>query len=306
MWGRLLTFSGVLILSATTGWAGDSSVCDAARLCPGMRSCANGKSVVADKYARDFNGKTYWHSDVIREEYPERPNSFRFCYFRAMRIYEPTETPVPVFWQPAGMKYFGSQALKSDSCLVACTESDWVESGPTKPIAGRIEFGSQNPAMRDAPAWGPKEGWASFETPEPQPVPVSEPEPPASRTIISHDADGVRLQLRFASQQVSSTKVRYVIENLGPTPVRIFWNIRKSEAMRKLEGPFRRPGLLLTNNKEPYSMEVDTGGGTRKNRTQVVVEVEGKAVLIFSVPALGPPDGRYDVDPREIWASAQR
>jgi hypothetical protein len=278
--------------------AGDPFACSGKHLCPAFSGCVSGKSITPQRRPGEWLGRVSWYSEVFRTEKGGQLNSWLYCYYRAVRIDDPTDA-LPIFWRPGGLKYRGTKAGGDKGCVAICTESSYNDKGPKDPIEGNIEFGLKG-EPESAESWGPEGGWGRIETGRVQPV----PDDASTKTMVSRVDDGGRVWLRveIESAMLKGGEVRYTVRNEGPQPVNVRWNLPKNGALRDMKGPFAEEGLELRPDgafEKAVNLSKD-GRAPIQAASEVVIQSEGAPIVNVALPAIAPRGGEYDRTPDEF------
>jgi hypothetical protein len=298
-----LLFAALVLAHTRTAHSQDSMACDAKRLCSSGSACVVGGSITGDPRPGDIPGMMAWHSDVYRKDIPGRITTQAYCYYRVIRINDPSV--LPLFWRPAGLKYLGSKAGDEKGCVFACTESEWDDKGPKDPIKGDIEYQTRG-LSKYAESWGPQAGWTATDKGDLKAVPEPADPGSGSKTLVAQQPGGVRVE--FETRVLPGGRVRYSVRNLGPRPVRVAWNVPKNAAFSGVEGPFNKGGIELRPGQTfEYDAGIAQAGDDARIlpwQTQAMLTVEGTPAVIVAIPAAGPSTGRFDLNPTEFWQQA--
>jgi hypothetical protein len=124
-----ISIAALVLTHTPVARAQDSMACDAKRLCS-PSTCVDGDSMIHDYLRGEVQGMMSWHSDVFRKDIAGPINTQSYRYYRAIRVDNPKV--LPLFWRSAGLKYLGSKAGDEKGCVVACTQSEWDDKGPSR------------------------------------------------------------------------------------------------------------------------------------------------------------------------------
>jgi hypothetical protein len=297
-----LLFTALVLAHPRAAYSQDSKACDAKKLCSSGSACVVGGSLTNDPRPGEIPGMVSWHSEVYGKNIVGPINKEAYCYYRVIRLNDPAA--LPLFWRPAGLKYLGTKAGDEKGCVFACTESEWDAKRPTSPIKGTIEYQKKGQS-KYADSWGPQAGWTATDEGDLKAVPDPTVPGSGSKTLLSLESSGVRIE--FETRVLPDGRARYSVRNLG-RPVRVVWNIPKSDALAGVEGPFTRGGMKLGSG-ETYEHDVgisQSGGDVRITQwqTQARVLVEDAPAVVIAIPAVGPSNGNFETSPIEFWQQA--
>lgn len=273
---RIFAALSISILCPCSLAADEPDACTTEAVCPRSRACtaSSAVKVSTDDFAGKVDDTVSWRSEV----YQKKPDGdyASFCYFRAMRLKNPSRDLLPLHWDAGKLSYKGEVG---DGCLSVCEEGSRVapdKQGLTGPFWTRL----QRPQSVPSKSWGPEGGysdvqagtWKAIEAIEAtKPTAVPAPREIRRQLFIGTNTEGP-VVVEFISVN-EGRFARHVVRNIGTASVVISMVLLRDERAAEAEDPVVFDQLVL----EPGQAFELKGGWS--NSDQAVIERSARIMV---------------------------
>lgn len=288
---RLILGALVCVYWNAIAVAADPRVCQTHWLCAQGTECVSRK---AEKFSdSDFADKLddtiAWRSEVYQLN--RRGEAPSFCYFRTIRLENPSAEALPLHWEPGGIAYKGGPG---NGCVSICEEG--VQALPSKTGLSGLFLSKMKPVSVRSRSWGPAEGYGKVvlrnlenltprrpTAPSLKTVPPGDDdgqapaqEPPVERrrmVVMALDGPGREVRIEFSSHNEDGRFVRYTVRNVGKVSATVWLTVPSKDRWVGPEGGVIFKELVLEPGAGTENKSAWLDGGTRVIEQSSVIKV---------------------------------